>query len=173
MRKFVFMLVASGALLVPVTALADETPAGETPAPATVASQICSQEKTTMGTAAFKLLYGTNANKSNAHGKCVSKNAAGAEKDVANAAKTCKAERMADAAAFAVKYGTTPSKKNVFGKCVSALAKAAAHEEAAETSSAAKLCKAELAADRAAFATKYGSARNAFGKCVSATEKGE
>ena len=168
MRKFVLTLVAAGALLVPVTALADETTT-----PATLASQICSQEKTTMGAAAFGLLYGTNANKSNAHGKCVSKNAAGAEKDVTNAAKTCKAERTADAAAFAAKYGTNPNKKNAFGKCVSALAKAAVHEEASKTSSAAKSCKAELTADRAAFATKYGSARNAFGKCVSASKQGE
>jgi hypothetical protein len=168
MRKFVLMLVAAGALLVPLAALADETPA-----PVTVANQICSQEKTAMGAAAFKLLYGTNTNKSNAHGKCVSKNAAGAEKNVANAAKTCKAERTADAAAFAGKYGTNPNNKNAFGKCVSALAKTAAHEEASKTSSAAKSCKAELAADRTAFATKYSSARNAFGKCVSASKHGE
>lgn len=166
MRKFVLMLVAAGALLVPLSALADETPTS-----ATVASQICSQERTTMGAAAFKLLYGTNANRSNAYGKCVSKNAAGAKQDVANAAKTCKAERTADAAAFAAKYGSNPNKSNAFGKCVAALAKAAAHEEASETSSAAKSCKAAMAADRAAFATKYGSARNAFAKCVAAKEQ--
>jgi len=166
MRKFALMLAVAGALLVPLTALADETPA-----PATVASQICSQEKTTMGADAFKLLYGTNANRSNAYGKCVAKNAAGAKQDAANAAKTCKAERTADAAAFAAKYGTNPRKSNAFGKCVSALAKAAAGEEASETSSAAKSCKAALTADRAAFAAKYGSARNAFAKCVAAKEQ--
>jgi hypothetical protein len=162
------MVVAAAALLAPVTALAEETPA-----PVTAARQICSQEKTAMGSAAFKLLYGTNANKSNAHGKCVSKNAVGAKQDVANGAKTCKAERTADPAAFADKYGTNPTKKNAFGKCVSALAKAAAQEEVSETSSAAKSCKAAMAADRAAFATKYGSAPNAFGKCVSASKQGE
>ena len=165
MRKFALMLAVAGALLVPLTALADETPA-----PATVASQICSQERTTMPADAFKLLYGTNANGSNAHGKCVSTNAAGAKQDVANAAKTCKAERTANAADFAAKYGT---KSNAFGKCVSALAKAAAGEEASETSSAAKSCKAALTANRAAFAAKYGSARNAFAKCVAAKEQGE
>lgn len=167
MRKLTLMLVAAGALLVPLNALADDPPA----APSTVASKTCAMERAAMGTAAFKLLYGTNANRSNAYGKCVSKNASGARQDVANAAKTCKAERAADPAAFAAKYGTNRKKSNAYGKCVSTHAKASAREHAAETSSAAKSCKAELAADRAAFATKYGSGRNAFGKCVAAKAK--
>ena len=109
------MLVAAGALLVPLNALADDPPA----APSAVASKTCAMERAAMGTAAFKLLYGTNANRSNAYGKCVSKNASGARQDVANAAKACKAERAADAAAFAAKYGTNRKKSNAYCKCVS------------------------------------------------------
>ena len=47
--------------------------AGETPAPATKnAAQACRQQRTLMGTAAFAQLWGTNVNKRNAFGKCVS-----------------------------------------------------------------------------------------------------
>jgi hypothetical protein len=39
---------------------------------------------------------------------------------------------------------------------------------------AAKACKAERAADRTAFVTKYGGkAASAFGKCVSSKNKGK
>lgn len=47
--------------------------AGETPAPATKnAAQACRQQRTMMGTTAFAALWGTNVNKRNAFGKCVS-----------------------------------------------------------------------------------------------------
>ena len=75
--------------------------------------------------AAFAAKYGTNKNGKNAYGKCVSAQAKKANetetKNKVNAAKSCKAERKADAAAFAAKYG---SGKNAYGKCVSATAKA-------------------------------------------------
>jgi hypothetical protein len=80
--------------------------------------------------AAFKETYGTNHNKSNAFGKCVSQKAKAKEKkqDQAdakeaeaqtNAAKTCDAERSADRQAFEETWGTNHNKKNAFGKCVS------------------------------------------------------
>jgi hypothetical protein len=80
--------------------------------------------------AAFADKYGTNANKRNAFGKCVSQKAKAKEhaadeqdaQDAAefkNAAKECDAERSADAAAFADKYGTNENNRNAFGKCVS------------------------------------------------------
>ena len=78
--------------------------------------------------AAFTEKYGTNKNKKNAYGKCVSGKAEEATEetteDRVNAAKTCKTERDADPAAFTAKYGTNKNKKNAFGKCVSAKAKA-------------------------------------------------
>ena len=88
--------------------------------------------------AAFKTNYGTNANKRNAFGKCVSKQAklkndsedeAGeteADSDAeSNAAKKCKAERTRiGVEAFNNLHGTNPNKRNAFGKCVSKLAKA-------------------------------------------------
>jgi hypothetical protein len=138
------------------------------------AAQACARERAA-DAAAFKAKYGTNANKSNAFGKCVSKNAQTAEHATANAAKACKAERDSlGEDAFAAKYGTNGNAttghgkngngKNAFGKCVSQHAQAAAEHEADETASAAKACKAERAHDPAAFKKKYGN----FGHCVSA-----
>jgi hypothetical protein len=47
--------------------------AGETPAPATKnAAQACRQQRALMGVEAFRTAYGTNVNKRNAFGKCVS-----------------------------------------------------------------------------------------------------
>jgi hypothetical protein len=80
--------------------------------------------------AAFMDTYGTNPNKRNAFGKCVSKKASAKEAaaderdqqeadEFKNAAKECDAERDADPDAFATKYGTNENKRNAFGKCVS------------------------------------------------------
>ena len=73
---------------------------------------------------AFADKYGTNANKKNAFGKCVSQHA---KKDTeeeqgetVSAAKACKKEKAENAQAFADKYG---SASNAFGKCVSAKSK--------------------------------------------------
>jgi hypothetical protein len=130
-----------------------------------------------MGTVPFALLYGTNANRRNAFGKCVSRRAhatadAGVEAKH-NASKDCKAEEQADPAAFAQKYGTGKNKRNAHGKCVSQKAAAKTAEtvagEVAADVDAAKACEQERAANPQAFATKYGKGktkRNAFRKCV-------
>jgi hypothetical protein len=79
---------------------------------------------------AFKEKYGTNDNKSNAFGKCVSEKAkakreeqdeedAQEVEDTKNAAQACAAERSADRKTFEETYGTNHNKKNAFGKCVS------------------------------------------------------
>ena len=94
------------------------------------AARDCRDERTA-DAAAFKETYGTNGNKSNAFGKCVSAKAKAKrdeqdEEDAdeaaehSNAAKDCDTERAADAKAFSEKYGTNGNKKNAFGKCVSA-----------------------------------------------------
>jgi hypothetical protein len=83
---------------------------------------------------AFAEKYGTNANKRNAFGKCVSQAVKAAEEeaddadrdaaaDRKRAAKRCARERRAGAEAFAEKYGTNANNRNAFGKCVSALAR--------------------------------------------------
>ena len=95
----------------------------------TNAARECKAERDADRTA-FANTYGTNPNKRNAFGKCVSKKAQ--EKEAAaderdqqdatefkNAAKECDAERDADPDAFATDYGTNANKSNAFGKCVS------------------------------------------------------
>jgi hypothetical protein len=97
------------------------------------AAKACKAERGTTpeSKAAFETRYGTNDNKRNAFGKCVS-SAVTAEvteqqQAVLNAAKACKAERgttEASRTAFETRYGTNANKKNAFGKCVSNAAKA-------------------------------------------------
>jgi hypothetical protein len=94
------------------------------------AAKECKAERTA-DPGAFAEKYGTNANKNNAYGKCVSSKAK-AEKsemdaedeadaeDFKNAAHSCAAERgQMGRLAFAGKYGTNADERNAFGKCVS------------------------------------------------------
>jgi hypothetical protein len=168
--KRLLVLVLFAAFAAPAAALADD-PA---PTPDQTANAICKAELKKLGSDTFKATYGTNANKANAFGKCVSKNATTADHATANAAKDCKAERQKlGEDAFATKYGTNGQDanghgangkgKNAFGKCVSQHAQSAVEHEADETASAAKACKAERAKDPTAFKKKYGN----FGHCVS------
>jgi hypothetical protein len=93
------------------------------------AAKACKAERA-LGLQAFKDTYGTNANKTNAFGKCVSGKVKKAEEQEEqaeareNAAKKCKAERALGLQAFKDTYGTNANKANAFGKCVSKLAKA-------------------------------------------------
>ena len=96
------------------------------------AAKTCKAERAS-GLQAFKDKYGTNANKANAFGKCVSGKAKKAKEQEAeeqeeareNAAKKCKAQRQSmGLQAFKDEYGTNANKANAFGKCVSKLAKA-------------------------------------------------
>jgi hypothetical protein len=91
------------------------------------AAQACKTERAADATA-FNEKYGTNKNKKNAFGKCVSSKAQETVEEETearvDAAAACKTERDANADAFKEKYGTNKNKKNAFGKCVSALAKA-------------------------------------------------
>ena len=90
------------------------------------AAKWCKAERTRLGVQAFKDAYGTNKNKANAFGKCVSSRVKKAEEQEAqeqaeeNAAKWCKAERTRlGVDAFKDAYGTNKNKANAFGKCVS------------------------------------------------------
>jgi hypothetical protein len=136
---------------------------------------------------AFAVKYGTNKNRKNAFGKCVSKRALDEEKEGTtahkNASQECKAEaEELGAEAFAAKYGTGKNGSNAHGKCVSQKAKqheaeadADDQDQIADRKSAAKTCATERKElGRDAFAEKYGTnknKRNAFGKCVSKTAK--
>ena len=122
MRKLIFLFVTA-LLAIPALAVAGTPPS---PADKAAAVKQCSTERNAMGVPAFKALYGTNANKTNAFGKCVSKLAQQNEQNRSNAAAQCRTERTADATAFATKYGIGPNHRNAFGKCVSTKAKAAA-----------------------------------------------
>jgi len=150
----------------------------------TNAAQECRAERgdSTATREAFAARYGTNANRRNAFGKCVSQRSRSEERQREeaedNAAKQCKSERELDAEAFAAKYGTNANKRNAFGKCVSQQAREAKAErdeaDAEKTEarkSAARDCRTERTEmGREAFAQKYGTnanKRNAFGKCVS------
>jgi hypothetical protein len=109
MRKLIF-LFATALLALPALAVAGSPPS---PADHAAAVKQCSSERTAMGAAPFKALYGTNANKSNAFGKCVAKLAQQNEQNRSNAAAACRSERSADPAAFAGKYGTGAKHESV------------------------------------------------------------
>lgn len=112
MRRMFVVCALIGATLVPSALAADPTPADFKNA-----AKYCKAARESKGIDAFQTQYGTNKNKKNAYGKCVSSTAkAKAERreDTAetNAASAeCKKERTADAAKFAQDY------KN-FGQCV-------------------------------------------------------
>jgi hypothetical protein len=166
MRKLIGLIAVLTLGALPAIAFAEEAPAQKS------AAQLCQEQKKAMGDVAFKALYGTNANKSNAFGKCVSKQNAKSEENKQNAAKACAEERKTlGEQAFKDKYGKNDNKANAFGKCVSMKAQAETAAEQAATIKAAKACKTERKTlGDAAFKTKYGTnanKSNAFGKCVS------
>ncbi|HVL96608.1 MAG TPA: hypothetical protein VM266_12175 [Solirubrobacteraceae bacterium] len=169
------LIVAAAALAIPVSAAGAQD---YNLPPSKAASAACKAERQQMGEATFKQTYGTNKNRSNAFGKCVSKRTKTEKANQDSAAKACRAER--DDANFAAShdgktfdefYGTGKNRKNAFGKCVSSKSKAASKADVKASVNAAKSCKADRKADATAFAAKWGTKRNAFGKCVSATAK--
>lgn len=88
-----------------------------------------------------------------------------------NAAKYCKALKKASGEEnFKAMFG---GKSNAYGKCVSKAARRDAKQEDQAKTNASKQCKAEEAADPAAFKAKYGTGngKNAHGKCVSQKAK--
>jgi hypothetical protein len=116
MKRTLAICALIGAILVPSALAADPTPSDFKNS-----AKYCKAVRATKGVEAFGALYGTNANKKNAFGKCVSKtakNTAGAREDAddaaeAKAAADCKKQQADDAAKFAEKY------KNL-GQCVKA-----------------------------------------------------
>jgi ABC-type microcin C transport system permease subunit YejB len=132
-------LVAAAALViivgVPVAYAASPNAQGQS-GDDSAAAKACKAERgtTAQSIEAFKNKYGTNKNKANAFGKCVSGKSKSKskdekvddDKDENSAAKACKAERGTTAQsieAFKNKYGTNKNKANAFGKCVSGKSK--------------------------------------------------
>ena len=165
------------ALAFPVGAAAEET----TPSPTNNAAKTCKALRAASGETNFKNAFGTNKTKSNAFGKCVSKQAKVEETAVKQSKSTCKTEQ--DDPNFAAShggktfeqfYGTNKNGNNAYGKCVSAQAKAKNDDETETQVKAGKACKAELRElGRKAFNAKYGGKANAFGKCISAEAKAD
>jgi hypothetical protein len=139
--RALIVIAASLILAVPVALAAPpadkgkpENPGKSTAAPGQSAeknaAKACKAERgtTAQSITAFKEKYGTNANKANAFGKCVSGKAKQDDDEAEDAAaKKCKAERGTTAQsidAFKQKYGTNANKANAFGKCVSKLSTA-------------------------------------------------
>jgi hypothetical protein len=148
MRSIWTLTLAIAALAVPVSASAvvNQTDYKNT-------SKFCKALRDDLGVTTFKQTYGTNKNRSNAFGKCVSKNVKTVDEIQTTAVEQCKAA------------GTKP-----LGKCVSSARHEGEVGERNAIENAAKQCRTERAGDPAAFKEKYGTnknQRNAFGKCVS------
>ncbi|MGB2852124.1 MAG: hypothetical protein WBC01_10705 [Solirubrobacterales bacterium] len=150
-----------------VAAVASAAKPDKTPNAKQVAQSQCKAEKRA-DKAAFKATYGKRAMRT-----CVKGEKSSGKAELQNAAQVCRAERAEDEALFNETYGSNKNGKNAFGKCVSSKVKQAVAEGTEEFKNAAKECKAERAADPAAFRETHGSnknGKNAFGKCVSSKQ---
>jgi hypothetical protein len=172
--KALFAALAVAAIL-PVAALADPA----SPSDKANGARACQALKapTGLGEATFKATYGTNADKSNAFGKCVS---AWTQKEHQNrhaATTACKAEQadVAFAAAhegksFVQFYGAGKQGANALNRCIQSKRAAESAEDKQAVVNAARKCKAERKSmGEAAFKAAYGTTAdksNAFGKCV-------
>ena len=171
--KALFAALAVAAIL-PVAALADDA----SPSDKANGARSCQALKTSLTEATFNATYGTNADKSNAFGKCVSTWTKTEHQNRHAAATACKAEQ-ADAGfaaahegkTFAQFYGAGKQGANALNRCIQAKRVAESAEDKAAVTNAARKCKAERKTmGDAPFKAKYGTntdKSNAFGKCVS------
>jgi len=171
--KALFAALAVAAIL-PVAALADEA----SPSDKANGARSCQTLKTALGEAIFKSTYGTNADKSNAFGKCVSKWTQAEHQNRHAAQAACKAEQ-ADAGfaaahegkTFAQFYGAGKQGANALNRCIQSKRVAESAEDKQAVANAARKCKAERKSmGDAPFKAKYGTTAdksNAFGRCVS------
>src|SRR5687768_3265065 len=118
--KALFAAFAVAAIL-PVAALADPA----SPSDKANGARSCQALKTSMGEATFKATYGTNADKSNAFGKCVSKWTQAEHQNRHAAATACKAEQVDagfaaahEGKTFAQFYGAGKQGANALNRCV-------------------------------------------------------
>jgi hypothetical protein len=161
------------AAVLPVAASADTA----SPADKANGARVCQALKTSLGATTFASTYGTNADKSNAFGKCVSRWTQAEHKNRLAAETACKAEQ-ADAGFAAAHggktfdqfYGTGKKGTNALNRCIQDKTAATRAAQKAAVVNASRSCKAERTALGAtAFKAKYGTnadKSNAFGKCV-------
>ncbi|HEU0247027.1 MAG TPA: hypothetical protein VFR38_08060, partial [Gaiellaceae bacterium] len=188
----IFCLAAPAALAVPPAGQGPGQGQGQgqsdTPSATPTASELCKQQRRSMGMNTFRATYAPTGSPKAAMNACLAQQVQVTTTAAKNAAKACKAEQVDPSFAtahggksFADHYATNANKKNAFGKCVSSKATAAVESQQDATLNAAKKCKAERAdANFAAthggksFADHYATnanKKNAFGKCVSKLAK--
>jgi hypothetical protein len=162
------------AAVLPVAAYADEV----SPSDKANGARSCQALKASLGDATFKSTYGTNADKSNAMGKCVSKWTQAEHQNRHEAIAACKAAQADanfaashDGKSFAQFYGSGKNGANALSRCIQAARAAESSADKAAVVNAARSCKAERkSTGDAAFRAKYGTnadKSNAFGRCVS------
>ncbi|MGH2980372.1 MAG: hypothetical protein ACRDLQ_12165 [Solirubrobacterales bacterium] len=171
MRRAWIAVVAATVLAVPGVAFAQGGDGSQSSRKN--ASKVCKALRAEMGRDLFRQTYGTNHNRRNAHGKCVSRHRHGVRKLVAQAVTECKAQREATQSRH--RKGDDDSRaerradRRAFRRCVREKLRALLAERRAAFEAAAKTCDAERTADRAAFRQKYGRGerkRHAFFRCV-------
>jgi hypothetical protein len=140
-------------------------------------ARACQALKTSLG-ASFASTYGTNADRSNAFGKCVSRWTQAEHQNRHAAEQACAAEQ-ADAGfaaahggkSFGQFYGNGKKGANAVNRCVQGKSAATRAAQKAAVTKASRSCKSERTTLGAvAFKAKYGTnadKSNAFGKCVS------
>jgi hypothetical protein len=112
LKRVLVLTVLVGVVIAPSALAADPTPADFKNA-----AKYCKAVRESKGVEAFASLYGTNANKKNAYGKCVSTTAKAKVEKREDAAETnaanaeCKKQQHADSTKFAQDYEN-------FGQCV-------------------------------------------------------
>jgi hypothetical protein len=165
------VVVVTAAALAPAAALA--SPVNGTDR--ANAARACKALQASLGEATFRETYGTNANRSNAFGVCVSRTARAERDNRVSAQRACAAERSDpnfaaehDGKTFAQFYGTGRAGANAFGRCVSSKASAASAKDRRDVQNAARRCQAERRTlGAASFRARHGGRANAFGVCVS------
>src|SRR5687767_1789459 len=177
--KALFAALAVAAIL-PVAAFADPASASDKANGARACQALKAPAPTGLGEALFKTTYGTNADRSNAMGKCVSAWTQTAHQK-RHAAETACAAEQADpnfaashgGKTFAQFYGVGKHGSNALQRCVQSKVRAALTAQQQATTRAAKTCKAQRTANPAAFTATYGTGANAFGKCVAKLAKSQ
>lgn len=141
-------------------------------------ARACAALRTQMTVAVFRQSFGTNANHSNAFGKCVSIVARTQSSDLVGAAQICLTEATDasfssthDGKTFQQFYGTNADLSDAFGNCVLKKLQASNAQLMQSLLKASKTCKAMRRTDPATFRQKYGTRPNALAKCVSAQAK--
>ena len=128
----IFCLAAPAALAVPPAGQGQGQGQGQadTLSATPTASQLCKQQRRSMGMSTFRATYAPTGSPKAAMNACLAQQVQVTTTAAKNAAKACKAEQVDPNFAtahggksFADHYGTNANKKNAFGKCVSKLAK--------------------------------------------------